>query len=238
MANQKVADAPRFRISEFNRRDSISAAAAPGFRHFLGTPTPLQRFRAFGIDPLVSPSDHAALRGLMHRLSRRMDAIIKWPPHQTRTEEQWENPLIPSGYTYLLQFVAHDLVHSAIPLSVAGGLGRGTSNARRLPLRLETPSYGVCVHCQLRSELPADLARQLAAGAHAVREQAVAERQMAATIAALPDRERALRARLGGAVVALVACAALAAAWGWLRRATDSSWHGFLAFAVVAATVP
>ena len=49
-----------------------------------------------------------------------------------------ENPFIPSGYTYLLQFVAHDLVHSAIPLSVAGGLGRGTTNARRMPLRLET----------------------------------------------------------------------------------------------------
>jgi hypothetical protein len=138
MAVQGIADTSRFRTSEFNRHDSISAAAAPGFRHFLGTPAPSQRFRAFDIDPLASPSDHAELRGLMHRLSRRMDAIIKWPPHQIRTEEQWENPLIPSGYTYLLQFIAHDLVHSAIPLSVAGGLGRGTSNARRMPLRLET----------------------------------------------------------------------------------------------------
>ncbi len=74
----------------------------------------------------------------MHRLSRRMDAFIKWPPHQDASAEQWENPFIPSGYTYLLQFIAHDLVHSAIPLSVAGGLGRGTNNARRTPLRLET----------------------------------------------------------------------------------------------------
>ena len=74
----------------------------------------------------------------MHRLSRRMDAAIKWPPHQARSAEYWENPFIPSGYTYLLQFVAHDLVHSAIPLSVAGGLGGGTTNARRTPLRLET----------------------------------------------------------------------------------------------------
>lgn len=138
MAVQKVADASAFRTSEFNRRDAISASGAPGFRHFLGTPTASQRFRAFGIDPLASPSDHTELRGLMHRLSRRMDAIIKWPPHEVRTEEPWENPLIPSGYTYLLQFIAHDLVHSAIPLSVAGGLGRGTTNARRTPLRLET----------------------------------------------------------------------------------------------------
>jgi hypothetical protein len=106
-----------------------------------------------------------------------------------------------------------------------------------VPLRLETPAYGVCVHCQLRSELPADLARQLAAGAHAVREQAVAERQVARAIASLPDRERSLRARLGGLVVALVACAALAATWGCLQRTTDSSWHGFVAFAVAAAPV-
>jgi len=74
----------------------------------------------------------------MHRLSRRMDAEIHWPPHGDEVAEHWENPRIPSGYTYLLQFVAHDLVHSAIPLSVAGTLGAGTANARRTPLRLET----------------------------------------------------------------------------------------------------
>ena len=74
----------------------------------------------------------------MHRLSRRMDAEIHWPPHRSGSAEHWENPLIPSGYTYLLQFVAHDLVHSAIPLSVSGSLDAGTANARRAPLRLET----------------------------------------------------------------------------------------------------
>ncbi|WP_156908870.1 peroxidase family protein [Bradyrhizobium murdochi] len=138
MAVQKVADASSFRTSELNTRGPVPPAAVPGFRHFLGTPAPSQRFRVFGIDPLEVPSHHAKLRGLMHRLSRRMDAAIKWPPHQTRSAEYWENPFIPSGYTYLLQFIAHDLVHSAIPLSVAGGLGRGTTNARRTPLRLET----------------------------------------------------------------------------------------------------
>ena len=138
MAVQEVADASSFRASERAARCPISAAASPGFRHFLGTPSPSQRFRAFGIDPLASSSDPAKLRGLMHRLSLRMDAAIKWPPHHVQSAEYWENPFIPSGYTYLLQFIAHDLVHSAIPLSVAGGLGRGTSNARRTPLRLET----------------------------------------------------------------------------------------------------
>src|ERR1700692_4332202 len=111
---------------------------APGFRHFLGTPPPSQRFKAYGIDPLLAPAHLPRVRGLMNRLSRRMDAEIQWPPHSDASLERWENPRIPSGYTYLLQFVAHDLVHSAIPLSVAGSLGAGTANARRTALKLET----------------------------------------------------------------------------------------------------
>lgn len=73
----------------------------------------------------------------MNRLSRRMDAEIYWPSQQSGSLEQWENPSIPSGYTYLLQFIAHDLVHSAIPLSIWGRLDGGTANARRTPLQLE-----------------------------------------------------------------------------------------------------
>lgn len=138
MALQNVASAFTFGTCGFDTLGSARAPTMPGFRHFLGTPAPSQRFRAFGVDPLVSPSQHAELRGLMHRLSRRMDAAIKWPPHQVKSAEYWENPHIPSGYTYLLQFVAHDLVHSAIPLSVAGSIGCGTANARHTPLRLET----------------------------------------------------------------------------------------------------
>jgi hypothetical protein len=113
-------------------------APAPGFRHFLGTPRPSQRFKAYGVDPLCTPAHLPTVRGLMNRLSRRMDAEIAWPSHADASLERWENPCLPSGYTYLLQFVAHDLVHSAIPLSVTGALGAGTANARRTPLQLET----------------------------------------------------------------------------------------------------
>ena len=113
-------------------------SSAPGFRHFLATPLPSQRFRAFGIDPLQSPAQLPEVRALMNRLSRRMDAELQWPPHGAGSLEHWENPSIPSGYTYLLQFVAHDLVHSAIPLSIVGSLGAGTANARRTPLKLES----------------------------------------------------------------------------------------------------
>jgi Animal haem peroxidase len=117
--------------------DAAHDSAAPGFRHFLGTPRASQRFRVFGIDPLESPARLLDTRALMNRLSRRMDAEVQWPALGAVPLEYWENPAIPSGYTYLLQFVAHDLVHSAIPLSIAGRLGAGTSNARRTPLRLE-----------------------------------------------------------------------------------------------------
>jgi hypothetical protein len=133
-------EASALRISETAPADDLVPAhgTPPGFRHFLGTPRPSQRFTAYGIDPLAMPAHLPKVRGLMNRLSRRMDAQLPWPAHGDTSIECWENPRIPSGYTYLLQFVAHDLVHSAIPLSVAGALGADTANARRAALKLET----------------------------------------------------------------------------------------------------
>jgi hypothetical protein len=138
MAAQKGAQAPLVTLEAAADAAARDTAAAPGFRHFLGTPRPSQRFKVYGIDPLCAPAHLPRVRALMNRLSRRMDAEIQWPSHADASLERWENPHIPSGYTYLLQFVAHDLVHSAIPLSVAGTLGAGTANARRTPLQLET----------------------------------------------------------------------------------------------------
>jgi hypothetical protein len=138
MAAQKGAHASLVTLEAAADAAARDSATAPGFRHFLGTPRPSQRFKVYGIDPLCAPAHLPRVRALMNRLSRRMDAEIQWPSHADASLERWENPRIPSGYTYLLQFVAHDLVHSAIPLSVAGTLGAGTANARRTPLQLET----------------------------------------------------------------------------------------------------
>jgi hypothetical protein len=139
MAMQKGAEAFALMTPEIVADAPVcSNGSVPGFRHFLGTPHPSQRFKAYGIDPLNAPAHLPKVRGLMNRLSRRMDAEVQWPSHEDASLERWENPRIPSGYTYLLQFVAHDLVHSAIPLSVAGVLGGGTANARRAALQLET----------------------------------------------------------------------------------------------------
>jgi hypothetical protein len=140
MAVQKATEVSALGISETAIIDGLvhRQQTPPGFRHFLGTPKPSQRFRAYGIDPLEAPEHTHNVRGLMNRLSRRMDAELHWPVHADATIERWENPRIPSGYTYLLQFVAHDLVHSAIPLSVAGSLSADTANARHAALKLET----------------------------------------------------------------------------------------------------
>jgi hypothetical protein len=138
MAAEKGAQASLVTLEDAADVSIRRSKTAPGFRHFLATPHPSQRFKAYGIDPLCAPTHLPSIRALMNRLSRRMDAEIQWPSHAGASLERWENPRIPSGYTYLLQFVAHDLVHSAIPLSVAGGLGAGTANARRTPLQLET----------------------------------------------------------------------------------------------------
>jgi hypothetical protein len=137
---QKVAKAFALPISETTPIDDPAdrRAMPAGFRHFLGTPDSSKRFKAYGVDPSIAPEHSEKVRALMNRLSRRMDAELNWPAHGDATIGRWENPLIPSGYTYLLQFVAHDLVHSAIPLSVTGALGADTANARRSALKLET----------------------------------------------------------------------------------------------------
>ena len=52
---------------------------SPGFRHFLFTPDASQRFKAYGIDPLDAAEHLPKIRGLMNRLSRRMDAEFSSP---------------------------------------------------------------------------------------------------------------------------------------------------------------
>jgi hypothetical protein len=70
------------------------------------------------------------LRNLMRKLSARISREPNWP-----TEE---NPNIPSGYTYLLQFIAHDIVNTSISLAATDGRRFGFQNARQQPLTLDT----------------------------------------------------------------------------------------------------
>jgi hypothetical protein len=74
--------------------------------------------------------DPMELRKLMRKLSARIGRETFRPAE--------ENTNIPSGYTYLLQFIAHDMVNTSISLAATNGRRFGFQNARQQPLTLET----------------------------------------------------------------------------------------------------
>ena len=73
----------------------------------------------------------AGLRNLMRKLSARISRELPMRPDE-------DNPNIPSGYTYLLQFIAHDLVNTSISLAATNGRRFGFENARQQLLTLDT----------------------------------------------------------------------------------------------------
>lgn len=102
------------------------------------------------------------------------------------------------------------------------------------PLELSHPTHAVCAHCEHRTVLPPALAKQLAEAAAAVKLQAQSERQIAAVIATLPERESKLRAALLRLTATLVLTAGLAGIFGFVRRFEDDDWQGFASFALLA----
>lgn len=75
----------------------------------------------------------------MARLAKRMDFEFDWPGGAAEQGlDAWENPEIPSGYTYLLQLVAHDTVSTSLSIAVLEGTSTGVRNARSGALRLDT----------------------------------------------------------------------------------------------------
>lgn len=108
----------------------VGDAPIPGFRHFLGGDTldPADRFTVNGELPTYEGASQDALQGLMGRLAHRMSVPC----------EIQDNPGIPSGYTYLMQLVAHDLVQSSVAVSMIGDASGGVRNNRKGRLRLDT----------------------------------------------------------------------------------------------------
>jgi hypothetical protein len=114
-------------------------SSPPGFRHFLGNPDPSQQFAIDGVpfDPKV-PAQRDRADDLMRKLAGAI--LFEYPSNPV-------NPNIPSGYTYLLQLIAHDLVESSLFLSRNQSSPIGLSNVRRRPLRLETIFSGGPIEC-------------------------------------------------------------------------------------------
>ena len=95
-------------------------------------PPPDDMFRAGGritMSGEVNGDNRDRLHALMVKLDTRMRGgagIVT-------------NPCIPSGYTYLLQFIAHDMVDSVPSFSAQGeNISLGARNVRSTPLHLDT----------------------------------------------------------------------------------------------------
>lgn len=95
-----------------------------GYRHFLRMPEESERSRLF-----CTEAERKTQVAMLYRLSKVM----------LPTEDRlFENPCVPSGYTYLLQLVAHDCVHTPTPFWQIPPARAEARNQRNARLRLDT----------------------------------------------------------------------------------------------------
>jgi len=95
-----------------------------GYRHFLRMPRDSERSRIFCTD-----AERKAQLAMLYRLSKVM---------LPGDDKLLENPFLPSGYTYLLQLVAHDCVHTPTPFWQIPKARAEARNHRGARLRLDT----------------------------------------------------------------------------------------------------
>ena len=112
---------------DVDREDRQSPAAPdpkdfPGFGYLLGLPQRWQRSR-WG-------NDLDATRGVLARLVQALPQAADWAGPLKPGIGLDDNPFIPSGYTYLTQFVAHDLLRTTVPFWQAAAQGTGSANSR------------------------------------------------------------------------------------------------------------
>lgn len=136
--------------------------------NFIRAPNPEagEAFQAAGLIPpsgKLDPSRRKAVYHLMAALENRMwqvpgsdenvlaggqpnaafGAIWEVPLEsgdgEPAAKASWENPSIPSGYTYLLQFIAHDMADTVRSAAIADdGFSPDFRNVRQRPLMLDT----------------------------------------------------------------------------------------------------
>jgi Animal haem peroxidase len=136
-------------IPAFERPEAARSAKDKllGMRNLL----PLEPANAFG-----NGRNSADLRKLMRKLATRITYEQSWPDALPNARNNEDNPTIPSGYTYLLQLIAHDIVNTSVSLAASGGRFFGFENARLRALTLDTIYGGgpdVCPHAYELSEL-------------------------------------------------------------------------------------
>ena len=91
------------------------------------------RFRAGGANGHIGGNGRVR-RTALHQLMAKLTQRIRRSGAATG-----DNSGVPSGYTYLLQFIAHDMVDSVLTFNIHDpDITPGARNARSEPLRLET----------------------------------------------------------------------------------------------------
>ena len=120
-----------------------------GFKHLIKTPRPDQRFGLDGVP--FDPTDPSQLEKARIQM-RQLANVIEAAPVPTGFEDGLSkrfNRGLPSGYTYLLQLIAHDLVQSSNTISRGSDPRLGFANLRQRPLRLETVYGGGPAQCPM-----------------------------------------------------------------------------------------
>jgi len=148
------------RAAQERAREPLSIAS--GFRNLIEFPEG-KALRVGGNRTYASsPKDLEPLQNLMAGVARRMERGFVWENPIGDAVDIHDNPNIPSGYTYLLQFVAHDLVQSAMSLSLTEDENTTPVNYRLSPLRLDTVYGGgpdVCPFAYAKHSRDATLPR-------------------------------------------------------------------------------
>jgi hypothetical protein len=124
-----------------------------GFGYLLGEPEPGRRSE-WG-------DNLAATRQVFSKLVRALpgDTYHSWsealdlPAPRKGKAAKNENPRIPSGYTYLLQFIAHDMLQTTTPFWAAADLGVYSENCRGAGLVLNTLYGGGPIACPAAFEV-------------------------------------------------------------------------------------
>ena len=117
-------------------KSDVRKLIGKGFCHFFGKPNDCQVFRYGGKLINHTPDIQKPLRIALMKLAY---ALERDKTHDGANDgAKDDNPNIPSGYTYLLQLVAHDLVQSVSSLGVTDDGRIALNNSRAAPLRLES----------------------------------------------------------------------------------------------------
>lgn len=111
------------------------------------------------------------------------------------------------------------------------------SCAAPVPLRLTSPRAVTCGHCGATTPLSPAMTQALTRAAELAKQREASEQKLTEVLQRLPQKHAHLRSRLTLVQGVLVAVSAASVLFGWATRLRDETWHGYLAFGLLALPV-